>query len=272
MTLGEFLTSATATLTEADITSARLDVLVLLEDEIGKDRATLLAHPELEISLVQEMELNKKVIQRSSATPLAYIRGKVEFYGREFAVNSHVLCPRPETEAMIDLLKTLTLPARPVIADIGAGSGCIGITAALELPNSRVTLYDIGPKTLLVAAHNARNLKAVDAQVRKSDLLKSMVDIRFDVILANLPYVPDHYPINQAARHEPGLALFAGPDGLDLYRRFWDEIKTMPLVQRPVHILTESLASQHHFLGEIARQAGYYVEAKQGLIQQFDRL
>src|SRR6266508_1210490 len=110
MTTYEFLKSATARLKQAGIASARLDTLVLLEDALGQDRARLLAHPESKIPHSTEVALNTKIAQRATHVPLAYIRGKAEFYGREFAIDKHVLVPRPETETMIDLLKKLPLP------------------------------------------------------------------------------------------------------------------------------------------------------------------
>ena len=97
MTIGEFLANASGRLLASGIETPRLDVLILLEDALHRDRATLLAHPEAEISPSTEAELNKKVAQRAIHTPLAYIRGKVAFYGRTFRVHPGVLVPRPET-------------------------------------------------------------------------------------------------------------------------------------------------------------------------------
>lgn len=105
MVVKDWLRRTEQELKEAGITTARLDCLVLLEDELGKDRAWLLAHP---VQILQRSEienLSKKVGQRVKHVPLAYIRGKAEFYGREFIVNAHTLVPRPETETMIELLK-----------------------------------------------------------------------------------------------------------------------------------------------------------------------
>src|SRR5256885_12647046 len=145
MTIGEFLKTTAAALQQAGIESARLDMLILLEDELRQDRAVLLAHPEREIPAPIFARLYKKRTQREGHIPLAYIRGKAPFYGRNFVVNEHTLVPRPETEIMIVLLKKLaaglvpgTRPLR--IADIGTGSGILGITACLELPGSSVDL------------------------------------------------------------------------------------------------------------------------------------
>src|SRR3990167_3498920 len=201
---------ATNALKAANIGSARLDVLVLLEDEIGRDRAWILAHPERPILAQSLKKLNKKLARRANHEPLAYIRGFSEFYGRRFKVNKRVLEPRPESEAMIDLLKELKPPKNTWIADIGTGSGALGITAALELHNHHVDLYDIDASCLAVARHNA-HMHELHLHCYKRDLLNRPV-LAYGVLLANLPYVPDRWKINDAASMEPRLAIFGGPD------------------------------------------------------------
>lgn len=267
MLLSQFITSSVATLTQAGVQSARLDCLVLLEDILGINRANLLAHPELEITPEQLHVLQTAINKRTKHMPLAYIRGKAPFFGREFAVNEHVLVPRPETEAMIEQLLQLSLPPRPTIADIGAGSGCIGITAALEIPAAQVTLYDISTSALAIAQKNAQAHNA-SVQCQQLDLMRGIHE-QFDVLLANLPYVPNGYPINQAARHEPGLALFSGEDGLDHFRALWNDIGHS--THRPLFVLTESLETQHDQLASLAKKAGYTCAASDMLIQVFSR-
>ncbi|HSX17203.1 MAG TPA: HemK/PrmC family methyltransferase [Patescibacteria group bacterium] len=266
MTVDQFLAQNTSKLLTADITSARLDCLILLEDEIGRNRAYLLAHPEHELTAAQTSELHKKITQRATHLPLAYIRGRVMFYGRRFTVNQHVLVPRPETETMIDMLKNLPLRGPVRIADIGTGSGCIGITAALELPTAQVHIYDIDKAALAVAIDNARELKA-PVHATLADMLTGVPET-FDIILTNLPYVPSAYPINDAARHEPEIALFAGDDGLDAYRMFWEQLASWE--HKPSFVLTESLGLQHGKLASLAQTAGYTPTAVQDLIQLFE--
>lgn len=267
MTANEFLTSATKALKKAGIASARLDALILLEDALGQDRALILAHPDQRIAHSTEVALHKKIIQRASHTPLAYIRGKVQFYGRELLINQDVLVPRPETETMITLLKQLPLPPRPRLADIGTGSGCIGITAALELSGATVDLYDLDPATLAVARRNARTL-GVKVRCYQADLLERPAR-PYDVLLANLPYVPERYLVNQAAEQEPKEAIFGGKDGLNLYRRFWTQISSLP--DKPRFVLTEALPPQHAEIEAIAKQAGYTQRKAEDFIQVFER-
>ena len=266
MTTGAWLAGAQKMLAANGIETARLDCLVLLEDALDMERAQLLAHPEHEIAAATLARLNKKIAQRATHLPLAYVRGKANFYGREFIVNRHVLVPRPETEAIIELLKTLALPIRPKIIDVGTGSGCIAITAALEIRGAAVTAYDISIDALDIAKQNAEALKA-NVAFRHQDLFGGG-GIDFDVVLANLPYVPKGFPINQAAGFEPPIAIFSGNDGLSLYKTFWEQLAS---AGRPRFVLTESLPSQHHALAIIARQAGYYLEQTRGFVQLFTR-
>lgn len=116
MTINDWLMRAQRQLKDAEITTARLDCLVLLEDAIGHDRAWLLSHPEHVLQGSELKKLNTKIVQRAKHIPLAYIRGHAEFYGREFAVNEHTLVPRPETETIIDMLKRV----RNMEADVAA--------------------------------------------------------------------------------------------------------------------------------------------------------
>jgi release factor glutamine methyltransferase len=240
-----------------------------MSDELGRDKSWVLAHPEYVLQGSVLKKLSTKITQRAHHVPLAYIRGKAEFYGREFVVNEHVLVPRPESEAMIDLLKQVTNPNSQVsIIDVGTGSGCLAITAKLELPNSTVVALDVSHECLRVAKQNATKLVA-DIMFLESNLLDSMQDSRFkiqdSILLANLPYVPNDYPINNAATHEPTLALFGGSDGLELFRRLFSEAKEL----EARCIVTESLTEQHAQLAQIARNNSFRLTASDGLAQLF---
>jgi release factor glutamine methyltransferase len=268
MNVGEFLTNGTKRLQQAGIETARLDCLVLLEDTLNKNRTRLLAHPEMKIDDEQLMYLWGAIDRRAKHEPLAYIRGKSEFYGREFIINEHVLEPRPESETMIDLLKAVAtgdLAPRPRIADIGTGSGALGITAKLELPDAQVDLIEIDAKAMTVAQKNV-NKFSVNVTCTKSDLLTHVTG-RYDVVLANLPYVPDDFHINPAALMEPRIAIFGGPDGLDVYRRLFAQFEDS--AQQPSFVFTEALPPQHGKLADIARAAGYELSKTEDFIQQF---
>jgi release factor glutamine methyltransferase len=266
MEICTWLKNAEKVLAGVGIRTARLDALVLLEDVTGHDRAWLLARPEHELSPDEQALLTKLLNQRAEHQPLAYVRGKTEFYGRTFVITPAVLEPRPESETMIDLLKRLpNLPTEPRIADVGAGSGALGITAKLELPTAHVELLEIDPPAIKIAQKNVDKY-TTNVPVIRSDLLGSSSQNN-NVLLCNLPYVPDSYTINSAALREPKIAIFGGQDGLDLYRKLFDQIKK--LSAQPLFILTESLPPQHEILASIATKADYQPAQIDDFIQVF---
>lgn len=263
----DWLSGAVKRLADAGVATSRLDCLVLLEDETGKDRSWLLTHPEFKIDAATLQRLNKKIMQRAKHVPLAYIRGKSEFFGREFLVSPAVLEPRPESETMIEIL--LDLPGirsqKLRLADVGCGSGALGITAQLELPNLMVDMLEIDEKAIKVARINVANL-STGISVIKSDLLRSAPH-DYEILLCNLPYVPDNFQINPAAMNEPRIAIFGGPDGLNVYRRLFAQIAKRK--QLTLFIFTEALPPQHKELAEIARAAGYKLVKTSDFVQLF---
>jgi len=205
--------------------SARTDALLLLARALGRDRAWILAHGE-ECALPAEVEAFEALCaMRSTGAPLAYVLGSAGFYGRAFAVDARVLVPRPETEHLVDAaLKFLGRCSAPAfeVLDVGTGSGAIACTLAAEMRNVRVTATDISPGALAVAGANARALGVAErCTFALGDLLAPVAARRFDVIVANLPYLPTA-GIPQppdSVTFEPRAALDGGPDGLALYRR-----------------------------------------------------
>ncbi len=277
----------------ANIRTARLDAQVLLCDVLDVDKSWLHAHSEFKLTNEQVNLLNGQIERRKNHQPLAYIRGKQEFYGREFYVNSDTLTPRPETETMIDLLKEWMGQQSKVVGsdklqiiDVGTGSGCIIITAALEFanytqvpsseePNISYTGLDISDGALKIAEKNAQK-HDVSIDFEHFDLTKDTVQSHLVagesplVVLANLPYVPVNFPINQAAAHEPPIALFGGEDGLDYYRLLFRQLPAQTTENDHSKIIfTESLPQQHTSLNKIALESGYDLTAERDLIQVF---
>jgi release factor glutamine methyltransferase len=159
--------------------------------------------------------------RRAAGEPIAYLTGACEFYGLEFRVTPAVLIPRPETELLVDLaLERLPAAGRARVLDLGTGSGCIAVTLAHLRPQLEVWAADVSPAALEVARDNARRLLA-PVRFRRSDWLAGQAGERFDLILANPPYVAAHDPhLSQGdLRFEPACALVAGEDGLDDIRR-----------------------------------------------------
>ncbi len=215
MTIQQWLNRSQQLLADTGIATGRLDCLVLLEDVLNTNRTQILANLHLLIPQKQQKTLNELVARRSTHEPLAYIRNKTEFYGREFYIDHHVLEPRSESEAMIDELKQLTLPESAVVIDVGTGSGALAITAKFELPKANVIGIDIDAACLEVAARNAKKLDATITFLQ-GNLLEPLANdaVGQTVLLCNLPYVPDNFQINPAAMREPRLAIFGGPDGI----------------------------------------------------------
>lgn len=272
MKIESWLKRTVNVLKDSNIGTARLDSLVLLEDVTGKERSWLLAHPEenlTELLMLQGstlLHLEDKVRRRAKHEPLSYIRGKTEFYGREFTINKDVLEPRPESETMIDLLKKLLLPQQLLIADIGTGSGAICISVKLELPSAEVIATDIDPKCLVVAKKNAEEF-GTEIKFFKGNLLQPLKKLALHALLCNLPYVPDNYQLNSAAMNEPKIAIFGGPDGLDLYRQLFKQIDSLAV--KPIYVLTESLPPQHKKLTAIAKTHDYKLDKTADFIQIF---
>lgn len=162
--------------------------------------------------------------------PRAYQEGTANFYGFDFQVNSSTLIPRPETEQLVE--KTLELvkrylPARPRILDVGTGSGVIGITLKKLLPNAQVEATDISSDALAIAKHNAK-INQVDITFHQGSLFEP-ISGKFDLIIANLPYVPAarwRFLDNQVRDFEPKKAIIAGRDGLKWTRQFCQEVLT----------------------------------------------
>jgi release factor glutamine methyltransferase len=207
--------------------NSRRDAETLLMHAASLTRAELLAHPTRELSAGQLTSFEAAVARRLRHEPIQYITGQQEFYGLALAVTPAVLIPRPETEHLVEaVLERIARTEPTTIADIGTGSGAIAIALAAHLPLARVTAVDLSPTALAVAEANARTHR-LDGRIRflVSDLLEALpLDQRghFDAIVSNPPYVPfSDAPLlhPQVREHEPSSALFAGPDGLAIYRR-----------------------------------------------------
>jgi len=269
VTVQDFLRQNTALLLEHGVQTARLDCLVLLEDALNTNRTHLLAYPEEPIPDSTLAILTQNIQRRLQREPLAYIRGHAEFYGRTFAVDQHVLVPRPESEALIDLLRQYAPPGHATIVDIGTGSGALAITAKYELAGAVVIATDIDPACLAIAQVNAGKhhipITFLAGSLLQAVPLSSLTPPL--VLLCNLPYVPDGYAINEDAAHEPKKALFAGKDGLDLYRKLFDQVAKLGTDE--TIIITEALAEQHQALTKIAQSARCTLLASEGLAQCF---
>lgn len=198
---------------------------LLLGHVMARPTVWLIAHDDEVLDEDVLLRFASLAARRKGGEPVAYLVGYREFYGREFAVSSEVLIPRPETEMLIDLALAKKVGAGTMatgatrILDLGTGSGCIAITLALEMPSARVSAVDASDAALLVARKNAEQLGA-SLRLLQSDWFDGLADERFDLIVANPPYVAEADPHLVAGdlRHEPHMALASGADGLDAIR------------------------------------------------------
>ena len=217
----------------------RMAADTLLMFVLGCDRAYLHAHPERELSASEESAFAAAVRQRASGRPLQYITGKQEFWGLEFTVTPDVLIPRPESEHLVEEAVVLAGhhgSGAPRICDVGTGSGCIAIAVAYELRRRKIPAEihatDISTAALEVARQNASRLGFADIHFHQADLLDkfSPQEARFDLVLSNPPYVGlrEQDKVQREVReHEPQVAVFAGEDGLAIYKRLVPEAHSL---------------------------------------------
>jgi release factor glutamine methyltransferase len=206
----------------------RTDLLAIASHVLSLTKERLLAEPVLAVDEASRTSIRRLVAQRRRGRPLAYITGTREFFSEEFLVDERVLVPRPETEIIVEEALAL-LEGRPgaAILDVGCGSGAIGIVLALKT-GARVVSIDMSADALAVARRNMERLGVRErVDLLCGDLAGAIKeDRRFDLIVANLPYVPDatwQQLMPDVRDFEPKLALVGGEDGLDLYRRLVPE-------------------------------------------------
>lgn len=199
---------------------------MLLANILNYDTLELFLHLDQKVS-EKDVEIYKKQIEAVlNEYPIQYLIGKVNFYGYDFSVNDKVLIPRFETEQLVYrvlefIKKNYTEPVN--IIDLGCGSGVIGITLAKELPNCKITCLDISDDAIELTKKNA-DLLEVDVTLKKGDMLENLND-KFDVIVSNPPYIALDEEIEEIVKNnEPHLALYAGDDGLDCYRKIMQRV------------------------------------------------
>ena len=209
-------------LEQKGIEDARLNMELLVAHELGIKRMDLYLRFDQPLQDKALASLREKLKKRGQNIPLQHLNGVIHFGNYQFQTDARALIPRPETEELVSLIKeqNFTKPAR--ILDLGCGSGVLGLTLAKDLGTSceEVVLADLSTEALALCEQNAKALE-VDATLLKSDLF-SAIQGTFDVIVANLPYIAESERENLAPEvlHDPEMALFSGPDGLDLLRIF----------------------------------------------------
>ena len=200
-----------------------MEAELLLAWALDTSRLDVLTHPELPVAVDPGDRYVDGIARRAAREPLAYIRGNQEFYGLDFAVNSNVLIPRPETEMLVDFAIEKACVDDLLLWDVGTGSGCIAAAAAVRVPALRAVASDISTGALNLAGRNLR-ARSVDDRVQllRSDLLTAARPHSVTIIVANPPYIAtgELAELQPEVRdYEPRLALAAGAEGLCVHRR-----------------------------------------------------
>lgn len=264
LAISDWLQAATKQLQAVNIPSAKLDAEIILAHTLHKGRTYLHAHTSDMIEPRDQEIADARLALRIDRVPIAYIIGHKEFYSRRFIVTTATLIPRPESEAIIELLRDIIPNNQPLLndmtwrlIDVGTGSGCLGITAKLEFPELEVTLSDISIHALKIAKTNAEKLRA-DVEIIHSDLLKNY-PLNPHIIIANLPYVDSSWERSPETKHEPAAALFAGDGGTALINKLINQAKSSLLPGG--YLLLEADPTQHHEIIEYAKKNGLKLHA-----------
>jgi release factor glutamine methyltransferase len=207
------------------------DAQVIAQHVLGLSRAQLITHDARELSEAERGALDRAAAERAAGRPLAYITGRKEFYGLMFTVSDAVLVPRPETELLVERALD-AIAGRPDarVLDLGTGSGCVAVAIAVQAPQAQVTAVDASAAALAVAQANNAALAQGRVRLLLSDWFGALPGERFDVIVANPPYVAEGDPHLADLAHEPAAALTSGDDGLDAIRHI--------VAQAPSHLNT----------------------------------
>jgi release factor glutamine methyltransferase len=233
--------------------SPRADALLLLSKAIRRRREWIVANAEAETSKEEVEQFLTYCSRRAGGLPVAYILGSAHFYGREFLVNESVLVPRPETEHLVDETLRFMGERSFHVLDIGTGSGAIACTIAAQT-GSTVDATDISGGALEVATENARRFDVSDrCRFFQGNLAEPVRTERYDVVVANLPYVPtkDLPRSPEPASFEPRIALDGGPTGLRLYEELLPELP--PIINPGAMLLFECAAPTIRQLTELVR-------------------
>jgi release factor glutamine methyltransferase len=254
-TIRDALDSALIALTASGCETPRLDAEVLLAAAMGVSRAVVVADPSREIDPGAARTFQDWARRRAGREPVAYILGSKGFRRLDLIVDPRVLVPRPETEHLVEACLS-SLPAGARVVDVGTGSGAVALALKDERPDLQVIATDNSREALDLARFNAARLGLTVEWVH-TDLLEGVREV--DAVVSNPPYVRDGERLPPEVAHfEPGAALFAGPDGLDVYRRL------VPAVRAPF-VALEVGAGQAPVVSDLLGAAGFSVSMQPDL-------
>jgi release factor glutamine methyltransferase len=268
-TLLEVLQSTTAYFTKHNIESPRLNAEHLIAHVLTLSRLELYLEFETKLNEQELSRLRDLVRRRAQGEPLQHLLGTVEFCGQTFLCDKRAMVPRPETEELVELVigespsRTSTNRKPERIVDVGTGSGIIALSLARQFPETKVLAIDISDDALALARENAARLGLDErVQFRKGDVLENL-DERFDLIVANLPYIPmqDRHLLSREVLHDPEVALFVAERGDELIRKL---IEQAPLHFNGAGLLALEIGiNQAEGLCDLLRQKNYHdIESK----------
>lgn len=253
VTVRDALDSAVVAIAASGSQSPRLDAELLLAHALGVDRAALILDPGRELDGAASRSFHELVCRRArTAEPVAYLLGSKGFRHIELLVDRRVLVPRPETELLVEV--ALELPQGARVLDVGTGSGAVALALGHERPDLRVTGSDVSEDALALARANRERL-GLDVELLRADLLAGL-GTDWDAILSNPPYVADGERAalpRDVREHEPGIALFAGADGLDVVR----ELVGQATATRATLLALEVGAGQAPAVARLMADAGF---------------
>ncbi len=235
MTVLEVLQSTTAYFVKRKIESPRLNAEHLLAHALDRKRIELYLDFERALTESELAPLRELVKRRGQGEPLQHLLGTVEFCGRTFLCDKRALIPRPETEQLVEMLKSEIRSPKSEILDVGTGSGVIALSLATQHPEAKVIASDISDDALTLARENAARIGLKDRlRFVRSDLF-AQIDERFDLIVANLPYVPetDRPTLSREVLLDPETALFGGGNGEEIIRKL--------ITEAPSHLRPDGL-------------------------------
>lgn len=277
MLVSEVLSEASRKLSEAGVTSAKVDAELLAAHCLGISRAdlSLLVATNKDFPDSQLEHFQIALARRVSRQPLQHITGVAPFRHLELEVGPGVFTPRPETEQLVGYaLEKISGIARPLVVDLCSGSGAIAISLATEVSGSEVFAVELSTDAFEYLSRNATHNGLAQENLRNEDLQVSLseLDGRVDLVISNPPYIPnDAIPIDlEVQLHEPSMSLYGGADGLDVVRQI--SVRAMKLLKSGGLLVMEHADTQSIAIGELLLAEGWLDVAAKADLAGKDRM
>ena len=234
-----------------------LDAVLLLEKTLKRSRASLFSYPEMQLSVSQEKKISSYIKRHLEGEPIAYILGEQEFWSLSLNVTPDVFIPRPETEILVEwVLQNLPRDEKLCIADLGTGSGAIGLAIAAERPHWIIDASDNSQEALKIAKMNAKRYKIKNCNFYYGEWCQALIRINYHTILGNPPYISNEDQHLKQLRYEPRKALVSGSDGLSAIKIIISEAQSY--LVNGGWLLLEHGFNQAEQISGLMKKAGYH--------------